>query len=268
MMFFRGGGSVKPERKPGGRSSGAYKEHKCDRSSLECSATHGSVRGYIRTGGGSAQGDGMVTLALPDELFLHAHDESGKMLTHRSSIEIGLLGAALIQMWIAERVDLVDGLVVVRDPRPVGHPLCDRTMEAILSLSNAHAPRTWVGWLNEGALDRVRDRLIDVGVLARGTSRRLGLGKARYRIDEHAVVTSHARTRYAVLGLERPAPETAALCGLIAVLRLEGGLYVNLSAADVLNRLEMIGRNTSREVREMIAAVDAASASASVSMYR
>ena len=45
-------------------------------------------------------------------------------------------------------------------------------------------PRTWVGWLNEGALDRVRDRLIDVGVLARGSSRRLGLGKARYRIDE------------------------------------------------------------------------------------
>jgi hypothetical protein len=211
----------------------------------------------------------MVTLALPDELYLHAHDESGKLLTHRSSIEIGLVGAALIQLWLAERIDLPDGLVVVRDPRPIGDPLCDRTMEAILSLNHAHAPRTWVGWLNEGALERVRDRLIFLGVLALGTSRRLGLGKARYQVaDQGAAVTSHARTRYAVLGFERPSPATAALCGLAAVLRLEGGMYVNLSAGEVLTRLELIGRATRPEVREMIAAVDAASASASVSMYR
>jgi hypothetical protein len=211
----------------------------------------------------------MDTPALPDELYLHAHDESGKMLTHRSSIEIGLIGAALVQLWLSERIDLADGLVVVRDPRPIGDPLSDRSMEAILSLTNAHAPRTWIGWLSEGALDRVRDRLIDLGVLGRGTSRRLGLGKARCQVaDQHVVVTSHARTRYAVLGLERPAPETAALCGLVGVLRLEGGLYVNLPAGEVLTRLEMIGRSTPAEVREMIAAVDAVAASASVSMYR
>jgi hypothetical protein len=191
------------------------------------------------------------------------------MLTHRSSVEIGLVGSALIQLWLAERIDLVDGLVVVRNSQPIGDPLCDRTIEAILSLDNAHAPRTWVGWLNEGALDRVQDRLMDLGVLARGTSRRLGLGRARFRIaDQAAVVTSHARTRYAVLGFERPALPTAALCGLIAVLRLEGGLYVNMAAGEVLTRLETIGRSTPPEVREMIAAVDAASASASVSMYR
>jgi len=211
----------------------------------------------------------MVTLALPDDLFLHAHDESGKMLTHRSSIEIGLVGAALIQLWLSERIDLSAGLVVVRDPRPIGDALCDRTMEAVLSLNNAHAPRTWVGWLNEGAQDRVRDRLVDLEVLARPASRRLGFGKTRYQIaDQAAVVTSHARTRYAVLGFERPAPATAALCGLIAVLRLESGLYVSLPAGEVLTRLEAIGRTTPPEVREMIAAVDAASASASVSMYR
>jgi hypothetical protein len=220
-------------------------------------------------GDGSAQGDGMVTPALPDELYLHAHDETGKMLTHRSSIEIGLTGAALIQLWLAERIDLADGLVVARDPRPIGDPLSDRTMEAILSLTNAHAPHTWVGWLNEGALDRVRDRLIALGVLGRGTIRRLGVGKARCRIaNQGAVVTSHARTRYAVLGLERPAPETAALCGLVGVLRLEGGLYVNLSAGEVLARLETIGRATPPEIRVMIAAVDEVAALASVSMYR
>ena len=73
---------------------------------------------------------------------------------------------------------------------------------------------------------------------------------------------------YAVLGFEQPAQTTAALCGLIAVLRLEGGLYVNLPAGEVLGRLDMIGRATPPEVREMLAAVDAASASATVSMYR
>jgi hypothetical protein len=212
----------------------------------------------------------MVTLALPDDLYLHAHDESGKMLTHRSSIEIGLVGAALIQLWLMERIDLVDGLVMVREQRRTGDPLCDRTLEAILSLSNAHAARTWVGWLNEGALERVRDRLVELGVLARVTSRRLGLvAKVRYDIaDQAAVVTSHARTRYAVLGLERPHPATAALCGLIAVLRLEGGLYVSIAAGELLNRLGIIGRSTAPEIREIIAAVDATAAAASVSMYR
>jgi hypothetical protein len=191
------------------------------------------------------------------------------MLTHRSSIEIGLIGSALIHLWLYERIDLADGLVVARDRRPTGDPLCDRTMEAILSLNNAHAPRTWVGWLNEGALERVQDRLMDLGVLARGSGRRLGLGKSRFRIaDQAAVVTSHARTRYAILGFEQPAQTTAALCGLIAVLRLEGGLYVSLPGGEVLSRLETIGRATAPEVREMIAAVDAASASATVSMYR
>jgi hypothetical protein len=212
----------------------------------------------------------MVNLALPDDLYLHAHDESGKMLTHRSGIEIGLVGAALIQLWLVERVDIVDGLVVVRDPRRTGDPLCDRTMEAILSLSNAHAPRTWVGWLNEGALERVRDRLVEQRVLAQVTSRRLGLvAKVRYEIaDQNTVVTSHARTRYAVLGFEQPNVATAALCGLIGVLRLEGGLYVNLPAGEVLSRLDRLGRTVQPEVREIITAVDVSAASASVSMYR
>jgi hypothetical protein len=213
----------------------------------------------------------MVNLALPDDLYLHAHDESGKLLTHRRSIEIGLVGAGLIHLWLVERIDLADGVVVVRDPRPTGDRLSDWTLEAILSLRNAHAPGTWVGWLNEGSLDRVRDQLVEHGVLARVSARRLGLvAKVRYEIaDQNAVVTSHARTRYAVLGLEQPNMVTAALCGLIGVLRLEGGLYVNLPAGEVLSRLDSIGRTaTHPEIQEIIAAVDTTAASASVSMYR
>jgi hypothetical protein len=61
---------------------------------------------------------------------------------------------------------------------------------------------------------------------------------------------------------------TAALCGLIGVLRLEGGLYVNLPAGEVLDRLELVARTNDPNVRAIIAAVDATAASASVSMYR
>lgn len=212
----------------------------------------------------------MVDLALPDDLYLHAHDESGKLLTHRSSIEIGLVGSGLIHLWLVERIDLIDGLVIVRDPRPTGDRMSDWILEAILSLSNAHAPKTWAGWLNEGALDRVREQLVDKGVLAKVTSRKLGLvPKVRYDMaNQNAVITSHARTRYAILGFEEPSIVTAALCGLIGVLRLEGGLYVNRPAGEVLARLESLGRGTHQEIREIIAAVDTTAASASVSMYR
>jgi len=212
----------------------------------------------------------MVSLALQDDLYLHAHDESGKALTHRSTLDIGLTGAALIQLWLAGRIALVDGLVVARHAQATGDPLCDRVLEAILSLNNAHAARTWVGWLNEGAYERVRDRLVELKVLAQVTTRRLGLvAKTKYEIADQAVVIhSHGRTRYAVLGFEQPAPTTRALCALIGLLRLESGLYVNLSAGEVLTRLEAIRRSSEPEMREFLGAVDATVASASVSMYR
>jgi Golgi phosphoprotein 3 (GPP34) len=198
----------------------------------------------------------VTSLALQDDLYLHAHDESGKMLTHRTTIDIGLAGAALIQLWLLSRIELIDGLVIVGHPQPTGDPLCDRFLEAILCLSNAH--------------ERVRDRLVQLGVLTQVTTRRLGLvAKTRYDVaDRSVVIRAHGRTRYAVLGLEQPDLQTMALCSLIGVLRLEGGLYVNRSAGEVLNRLEAIGRSCPPPVREFVAAVDAAAASASVSMYR
>jgi hypothetical protein len=212
----------------------------------------------------------MAPLALQDDLYLHAHDESGRMVSHRSVVEIGLTGAALVQLWLAGRITLVDGVVMVRSTQPTGEPMCDRIMEAILSLSHSHAPRTWVGWLNEGAYERVRDRLVELGVLEQVTSRRLGLvARTRYDVaDQQAVIRSHGRTRYAVLGFERPDIATAALCALIGVLRLEGGLYVNLSPGEVLNRLSAIGGTVPPEVREIVTAVDQTAAAASVSMYR
>lgn len=212
----------------------------------------------------------MVSLALQDDLFLHAHDESFKMLVHRTTLEIGLTGAALLQLWLAERIDLIEGLVVVRYSQRTGDPLCDRILEAILSLDNAHAPRTWVGWLNEGAYERVRDRLVDLGVVAQVATRRMGLvAKSRYKVaDKGLVVRLHGRTRYTVLGFEQPDVYTAALCALIGVLRLEGGLYVNRPAGEVLGRLDLIARTNDPNVRAFVAAVDATAASASVSMYR
>jgi hypothetical protein len=212
----------------------------------------------------------MVALALQDDLFLHAHDESGKLLIHRTTLDIGLTGAAFIQLWLAERVDLVESLVVVRHSQPTGDPVCDRVLAAILSLDNAHAPRTWVGWLNEDIYERVGDHLVELGILSRVTTRRLGVvAKTRYAAtDRDLVVRLHGRTRYTVLGFESPDMYTAALCGLIAVLGLEGGLYVNRPAGEVLARLEAIARTNAAEVREIITAVDDAVASASVSMYR
>ncbi len=68
-----------------------------------------------------------------------------------------------------------------------------------------------------------------------------------------------------MLGLEQPDVYTAALCALIGA---QGGLYATLPAGDVLGRLDVIARTNDQNVRAIIAAVDATSASASVSMYR
>src|SRR4029453_9186163 len=72
---------------------------------------------YVR--GGSGYG---FAMRLADELLLLAYSEKGTSQLSQYSLDLGLGGAVLLELALAERFDVRDGKIVVVDPGPVGDP--------------------------------------------------------------------------------------------------------------------------------------------------
>jgi hypothetical protein len=142
----------------------------------------------------------------------------------------GWPGTSLIDLLLAGRVAVVDRrLDVVDRPGPATSsgrdPRCDqREYRAV-------RPRAWVSWISHGACERIGDGLIADG--SSGARPCAGWASA-----QHPVSTGQPRRTWygyepgSVRGAWPDLPEaTAALCGLVRVLRLHSGLL--LQHADI-----------------------------------
>ena len=65
---------------------------------------------------------------LPAEFALLAYDDDGKPVTDGTHLDNGLGGALLLELALAEKVDVEDKKVVVVDPAPTGDPLVDQAL--------------------------------------------------------------------------------------------------------------------------------------------
>ena len=200
----------------------------------------------------------MPVRSLRDDLFLLAHDDSGRLIGQEAGIGAGLAGATLIDLLLSARIGVVEGRLEVLDPTPTGDDENDATMDAIAANTAAVGPRAWVSWISHGAYERVGDALVDAGVVRRTTGRRLGLlPVTRCRpASEEDLVRVRARLRFAVLGRQAPDPATAALCGLVRVLRLETSLLLSMPTSDLLIALERMTESSDITVRQVTNAVD------------
>jgi hypothetical protein len=201
----------------------------------------------------------MQLLSLRGDLFLLAHDESGRPQIATAGLEAGLAGATLIDLLIASRVAVVDGRLDVIDPEPTGDDEADATVAAIRSNTAPCGPRAWVSWISSGAYQRVAESLCQAGVVAVQATRRLGLLPVQRFVaaDPDELVRIRARLRYALHGREVPDPQTAALCGLVRVLRLEPALLLSMPTSDLLLGLERLNEASDVPVRLVTNAVDA-----------
>jgi hypothetical protein len=96
-------------------------------------------------------------------------------------------------------------------------------------------------------------------VVRRSTGRRLGLlpvQRVRPAQDED-LVRVRARVRYAIHGTQPPDAATAALCGLVRVLRLESSLLLSMPTSDLLLALERMSTANEITVRQVTNAVEA-----------
>ncbi len=201
----------------------------------------------------------MPRMTLRDDLFVLAHDDSGKLLVSEANIGAGLAGATLIGLLLDGRVAVGDGRLDVLDETPTGDAEADATLEAIAANTAPCGPRAWVSWISHGAYERVGDTLAATGLVRRTTVRRLGVVPVgRVLVEDGTdLVRVRSRVRFAVTGRGFPDQETAALCGLVRVLRLERALLLSMPTADLLLGLERMTEANDLTVRQVTYAVEA-----------
>jgi Golgi phosphoprotein 3 (GPP34) len=207
----------------------------------------------------------MHVLPLRDDLFLLAHDDDGKLAIPEARIDAGLAGATLIDLLLSRRVLVADGRLDVIDPTLTGDGEADATIDAIAANNAPCGPRAWVGWISNGAYERVAAALGAAGVVRRSTTRRLGLLTVSRCVPCHIedLVRVRSRLRYAIHGRDVPDPATAALCGLVLALHLESALLLNMDTSDLRLALERMTAPMQATVRQVTNAVEAVITTAS-----
>jgi len=208
---------------------------------------------------------------LRDELYFIAHDdETGRPVAHLPSLNVGLAGAIVLDLYLAGRVRLDHDYLVIQDPRPCSDAVADHAVAALAAREYARlAP--WLRWLADGLYDSLTRYLLATGVLTAVRERRLGiLPVTRARPADRAYPTlARGPARTAVLRPgEAPDAASAALCGLIRVLNLESALYLAIPGPELRDRLGKAARRGDRGALRVITTVEALVGEVAVAVYR
>ncbi|MFI6823049.1 GPP34 family phosphoprotein [Micromonospora sp. NPDC050187] len=217
----------------------------------------------------------MSDLPLAHELALLAYDDEGVNRLGTPNLDYGLAGAALLELALAGRVEVVDDRVVVTDPTPVGQPVLDAALTRLGAEAKRRRPKDWITRLGGDLRGPVLDELVGAGVLRREAGRVLGLfPRTRFPSGTGAEPAAEASARqrmHVAVATDGPVPaRTAALVSLTRAVGLDRKLFRDLPKEQVKRRLKEIGEGswasaaTRRAIEETQAALIAATATAAV----
>lgn len=205
-----------------------------------------------------------MDINLAEELLLLAYDDAGSMKADGSAVDLVLAGALLMELTLAQRVDIVDKHVVVTDPTPTGDPFVDDALAAIGADGRHRKPKDWVSRLSKGLRGRLLDRMVAANVLRRDRDKVLWVfPRTRYPsttgAEPDVEIRTRGRLRAAVDG--GPAdPRTGALCALVKAAGLEGNAFPGRPRKEVRARLREVAAASwpADAVRTAIEEVEAA----------
>ena len=198
--------------------------------------------------------------SLRDDVFLLAHDDAGRLVGSEAGVGAGLAGATLIELLLAGRVAVADGRLDVIDSA------ADRGRGVGRDAGGDRRQHRTVRPAGLGQLDLPR-RLRP----GRRAARRGRRGPPQHRPAARpaagpALPAGPGRGPDPGPGpgplrdprhRELPDPATAALCGLVRVLRLESSLLLSMPTSDLLLALERITGANEITVRQVTNAVEA-----------
>jgi hypothetical protein len=188
----------------------------------------------------------MIVTSLPEEFVLLAYGDDGAAQLDSSTLGYGLGGALLLELALAERVDVVDKKVVVADPAPHEDPLIDAALQQVRDDPKPRGPQHWVDKLSRGARDAVLERLVANGTLTREQDKVLWVFPrtrflSAYGVEPPVETATRQRLHAAVAGTGAVEARTAAMCALVAATGLDKKVFHELPRAQVTARLKEIG---------------------------
>ena len=202
---------------------------------------------------------------LPEEFVLLAYRDDGTPLTDGTHLDNGLGGALLLELALAEKVDVVDKKVVVLDAGPTGDPLVDSALRQVAEDEKGRKPGHWISKFAKGARDRVLDQLVAEGVVRPEKDKVLWVfPRTRYPaahgVEPVAETEARQRMTGAVSGDGPVEPRTAALCALVAATDLDKKVFADLDRRQVKDRLKEIseGAWAAAAVKKSIEEIQAA----------
>jgi hypothetical protein len=181
-------------------------------------------------------------MRIADELLLLAYSDEGSAEIGQYQLDLGLGGALLLELALAERFDVRDGRIVVVDPSPLGDPVLDDALTRVAGDKKDHKVRDWVQKLSENLRERLLDDLVATGVLTREKDRVLGIfPRTRYPAAHGVVAPAEEDARYrlqaALDGADPVPPRTAALAALVQNVGLSGKVFKDRPAKRVKERI-------------------------------
>jgi Golgi phosphoprotein 3 GPP34 len=205
----------------------------------------------------------MLSLPLADEYFLVAHDEyNGKSLINDDVLDVGLAGAVLGELVLANRVSIGgDTTVIVRDQRPYGERVSDAALAELMKVEEPTLVSVWVKYLRTHARTMIAPRLINAQILERVQSRVMLRQVIRFpAVDPLKAASPRARLRYMFDHPQNLDEQTAVLGGLVRATELDYVLGAG-TARDSREGMDRMVNALGQDLRALCAGVDEAVAS-------
>jgi hypothetical protein len=202
---------------------------------------------------------------LAQELVLLGADPAGRIAGRNPGFDYALAGAVLLDLALAEKIDVVDKRVVPLDPSRTGDAVLDEALGSI-ERSRRRRAKDWIPRVARGLRKRVLAQLHREGAVGIETVHVLRIfPSVRYPVTDPALVAGlRRRVDAAVRSGGQPEPRTAALCSMLAPAGLDRRLFPDLPRRELRRRLDEIaqGNWASAAVRQAVRDVQAATAAA------
>ena len=196
----------------------------------------------------------MITFA-EETLALLLDDRTGAFLPiGKYALEHALVGAVLMDLAFANRIDTDPGKLMIIDPTPTGNPTLDRVLDRINESGDSRNTAQWLeilsAELGEDIQQQVLDSLIERGVLERREEKFLWVFRScRYpMIDGKMQREARQRVVGVLFSGDIPDPRDIALiciadaCGLLKTVFGESELDEVSARLDQLRKMDLIGR--------------------------
>ena len=208
----------------------------------------------------------MLTFA--EEILLLTLDDKKAAFRplHEQAMRTALAGALLMDLAMADRIDTDLQHLFVINTDPTGDPLLDETLGRLRAAPTRQNAAHWlneIAWQTENLRERVLQRLVERGVLKVEDRKILWVfAQRRYPlIDDREVKEVRTRLRELIFNQEIPDAREAILIGLVHACGMIDTLFEEHELPQVMPRvmdvarLDLIGREVDRAIRDIFMAM-------------